>query len=153
MKTETGAESGTLDTVKVDVVKVQIPENKAALKRRYWIGTLPDCPFQNISIAGLDFPRFIDPPRENAEGEYFRQEMKGKIVWLSDEQVEKIKKRVVSKILRIVGSRAFLRNVDDVGYYRDPVDQPLAKYVYMVRVADQMPADWRMSTYPEPMAS
>jgi hypothetical protein len=138
----------------IQVEAVQIPKLKAKNKSRYWIGTLPSCPFQNVSLAGMDFPRFVDPPRENTDGTTSRSEMKGKVVWLDEDQVNLIKKKSTQKVVRTVGQRAFLRNVEDVTYTPEPADRAMAYHVYMVRLSDDgyLPARDMAAEYPPAMA-
>lgn len=152
MATETKAEKSGLESVKIDPAKVRSTEKKELPKKQYWIGTLQSCPYQNVSIAGMDFPRYIDPARENSAGELTRVEERGKVVWLDDEQVEAIKTKSLKKIIRKSGLRSVLRHSDDVTYSSEYGDQPIAKFVYMVRLSEALPHNWRGHD-PEPMLS
>ena len=138
---------GALESVKVslDSVKVKVPTKIKSDKLKYWVGTLPECPYQNVHIAGVAFPRYIDPPipSQDEAGETLRNRMNGAEVWLDLAQVDKIKAKSVKMILRPAGNRAFLLNSDDASYVPQPADEPIAKFVYMVKIAEQMPASWR----------
>jgi len=137
---------------KVDTypVKVLVKSPKELATSLYWVGTRDDSPHEMVSVAGIMFQRETDPPREGRDGEQYRERLRGGLARLTAAQVELIKKKVVKKVYQ----GKFLRNTDDVHFVPTGSEIPLARYLYMVRVQDRMPPNFRdpRSEAPEAMA-
>jgi hypothetical protein len=151
--------------IKVDLRKV---ERKPAPKtRRYWIGVMPDAPFDQTSSGGVAFMRYSERTPINEAGKLDERipHAKGMVSELTDDQVEVIRRRVGNVVLRVIrgggeeaegknsgkGARIVRLYLDDPRGYR-PVagDSPLGYWLYMVPISERMPMDWRSAT-PERM--
>lgn len=146
-------DTSPMDPVKVEPIKVSVPESKDELSHRYWVGTIKDSPYQNVTIAGVNFPRYIDPSKVSPDGETsYRPVLKGQVISLTPYQVDLVKRKVVTKVIRRAGpsGRPIIRNVDDVNYRSNRTDEPVAKYIFMIRVKDQMPPEFRDLESPDP---
>jgi len=141
------------------VVKV-IPDLKPIeethhARHTYWLGTADTCPVQNVTVGGITFPRamgeLID---KDGGGQPTFTGGRGDMVELTDDQVERIQKAVARKVLRWVGSGANRRpmklDMDSPYYIQQKADEPLGRYLYMLRT-DDLPFDARRTGTPEPM--
>ena len=151
--------------IKIDLRKV---ERKPAPKtRRYWVGVMPDAPFDQTSSGGIAFIRYSERAPINEDGKLDERipHANGMVSELTDDQVEVIKRRVSNVVLRIVrsdkdkadpnnrgkGARIVKLYLDEPrGYRHAPGDSPLGHWLYMVPIAERMPLDWRSAT-PERM--
>lgn len=151
--------------VKIDLRRV---ERKPAPKtRRYWIGVMPDAPFDQTSSGGFAFIRYSERAPINEDGKLDERipHAKGMIAELTESQLEVITRRVSNVVIRVVrgkGAEADKNNrgkgaqiirlyLDDPrGYRPAPGDSPLGYWLYMVPIAERMPLDWRSAT-PERM--
>jgi hypothetical protein len=133
------------------------PKTQEAVKKHerhpYWLGLSPDCPFEVVHVAGLEFPKTIMPSVEvEGEDEAVRQIRKGQIHRLTAEQVEKIKGAVIKKFIRPAGKgRAFMVTMDSYRYHPEPTDIPVARYCYMARLPDDVDLAWRPAKLPPVM--
>ena len=132
----------TLGPVRVDVPVVESPPTQ-----RYHIGVTADCPFDVLYAAGEDFPRRNQDVKLDPDtGETHRAELVGRVVPLTQEQVENIKLDVARKVIRRIGSRAEKISTDHPRFRSVPEsDIPMACYLYMVPVTEKMPANWRQA--------
>ncbi len=123
--------------------------------RSYWCGTLPGSPLQNINIAGLDFPAFIeliDHPAGTIKTQ--RTKVRGTVVSLDDSQVKAAHAAATRKVIRTSGARISLLSVDSRFYRKTVGDQPIGAYLYMMEVedaVDQFGAMWRDAPNPQPL--
>jgi hypothetical protein len=116
---------------------------------KYWLGTLKNCPFYNVVAGGEDFPRITeDLPEDPLDTS--RYPRPGKMRELTDDQVRRIVKQMGERVIRILASnkdgsitRAQILDTTCPTYRKEPFDQPMAAFCYMVRVAERMPTDWR----------
>lgn len=132
------------------------PKTKEAVKQHerhpYWLGLHPECPFDVIHVAGLEFPKTIMPSVQlEGEDEQIRQIRRGQVHRLTVDQVDKIKTMVVRKFVRPAGKRAFMVTMDSYRYHPEPTDIPVAKFCYMARLPDDVDLAWRPSKLPPPM--
>lgn len=141
-------------TVKIDLTDFP-PVDPEGEKHEYWVGTLEECPYQNTYAGGVCFPLFtgiatFDDKAQVMEGNISR----GALAILTDDQVNAIVESVKRKAIQFVGKeivryvprlkagngppikitrrRGTIVSVDGK-YKRLPDDEPLAKYLYMVR--------------------
>lgn len=144
---EPGGQSYSDQVQSIQLQPIRIP---AIIRKRYWMGTMPDCPRWVVHCAGLDFPRFTEHVQETNEGETRRIPRNGIVRELSAEQIEAIKQNVSQKVVRKAGAKEYILNVHDAGYVRSDQDIPLGMYLYLVPVTQRMPSEWR-SVIPVPM--
>ena len=131
------------------------PVDTLGEQREYWVGTLEECPYQNVTAGGIGFPLFtgtatFDDKAQVMEGNIRR----GALAMLTEKQVDAICESVKRKAIRFVGKeieryvprlepgdgppvkikrrRGSIVSVDG-SYKRQPDDEPLAKYLFMVR--------------------
>ena len=136
-------------------VKVQIklgidfkPEEP---RSRYWCGIVKGFEGRSyIGVAGVEFQQITDPPRLSKDGQTTtRNQYFGAIETLTDDEVAKISERVKAKVVR--GGK--IVNTDNVHQKPLPGDIPLARYLYMVRLATgYTPNRDTNGDTPEPMA-
>lgn len=103
--------------------------------KRYWLGTFEDSPWQNITLGGACFPLFTDVPVPNDAGmgrdEYRR--MVGAFLYLSDEDVDRIRLAASRKVIRIGNSgRATMLNSQSNRYRRHGGDKPAGHFVFLI---------------------
>ncbi len=120
----------------------------------YFIGTLAGCPFQNVAVAGVNFPLFtgrasFDDKARILDGSVAR----GALALLTDAQADAVVESVRRKMIRPVGEeqtrfvprlepgdgpavavmrqRGQIVNIDGAAKPK-PGDIPLAKFLYMI---------------------
>ena len=124
-------------------------------QHKYWVGLTKDCPFTTITAGGQDFNKHVEPPVELEEGNWQRQLRKGQLVTLGDDQIKKILEKIKVKYIRVIGGgsnrKALLFSTENIQYRWVAGDEPLAKYVYIMRVPDKSPNDWRPGIEPTPL--
>lgn len=102
----------------------------------YWMGTLPSCPFYNVSAGGISFERYTDPPTGSDPDSLQTQRAwsKGDVKYLTQSQVEAVRRNVKDKVVRFVGNRGqgFIFSLGSPQFSREAHDQPLAMFIYMV---------------------
>lgn len=102
----------------------------------YWLGVLPSCPQYNLAAGGVAFQRYTDPPTGTDADSMQTQRAwaKGSVEYLTDSQVALIRGSLKNKAVRFIGNRGqgMILSIDNVKYTRQPGDQPLAMFVYMV---------------------
>jgi len=143
-------------------VPVGLPEVRERDKtKRYWMGTMPGSPIQNITAGGQTFQRFRGTPVfDGPNGESDTPLVYGIETDLTEEQVQLVMAGVRIRIIRIESSsnpfaagedapdmtpirhktkraRVYMR--DSKNYEPSKTDEPLAKYVYFHDL-DQMTA-------------
>ena len=98
------------------------------------VGTLDTCPMQNVTVAGVSFPRFSGVTSFDKNGMPETPVPCGGIVHLTEDQIEAVKVSVSIRVLRAHGKNPKGGNlylVNSESYRRSPVDVPLAGYLYM----------------------
>jgi len=132
-------------------VKVALPKDSedAGPRVRYWMGTLPECPVQNVTSGGQSFPRFSGTPSFDDAGSPDRNLEFGTYLELTAEQVERVKHSVAMRVVRTVGGdgsrkRGIICQIDSPHYRRQAEDVPLARLVYMTTAS-------RSDVLPPPM--
>lgn len=120
--------------VEIDVPRVGVlapPKRK-----RYWIGTLPDCPYWNVTVGGHTFPRHSGNPMYADDGSVMSGAYeRGIEVELSDDELEGIVQSVGRRVMRPIGTsekRGRILPIDGKTYQARPVDRPLGEFLYMV---------------------
>jgi len=141
-------------------VKSGLPEiTKSAKTIRYWIGTTPSSPIQNVTVGGVTFPLFRGSPVFDQDGgKPDRTLDHGIYADLTDERVELIRNGVKIRVIRIwggtdddkfetapgtvkgKGKTAQMLIVDGPHYRRQPNDHPVGEFLYMHRL-DAMSAE------------
>lgn len=123
--------------------------------RSYWCGTMPGSPLQNINLAGLDFPEFIElinHPKGTLKTQ--RTKVRGTVVMLEESQIKAARFAASQKIIRTAGARTSMLNVDSRVYKKTEGDEPVGAYVYMIAVDDAVNnygAMWRDATDLQPL--
>lgn len=158
-------------TSAVKVAVVAAPAEVTAAKRRYWVGTMPESPVQNITAGGVSFPLFRGiPVFDQPGGAPDRTIEHGIYIDLTDEKVERVRHAVSLRVVRVFGGggvadgyedapdvtkpkrrTAQVLMVDGPHYVADKNDIPMAKLVYMHRL-DLMSAEDVHRFPPESMA-
>jgi len=129
--------------------RVQEPE----VRTPYWIGTTDDCPRQTVHAGGFDFPRALGKLTDE-RGEPATGLLRGRIVQMTAEEVKLVKQRIAERVVRSGGARRdvlSIRGSVDRPYRPRAGDEPLAKFVYMIRLGSDLPYNWR-ELPPETMA-
>jgi hypothetical protein len=146
-----GGNSATLAEPASPHVKVKIaPLTGSATKPRirYWMGTFPSCPVQNVTAGGHVFQRFSGCPTLDAHGRPDHEPPAGCYNELDETQVKNVIAGVSLRVLRWIGEGDAKRGIvlmrDAPGYKVAPGDEPLAKYLYMT-------TGERSETLPPPM--
>lgn len=132
--------------LKVTDTELKFPE--AEPTKEYHVGTLESCPFQNVTLHGVAFPRFSggaaigDPQRRGARAR------------LSASVLEGIKRSVAKKVCRWRALGAdrvgVILNTDTLGFRPQVGDEPLAKHVYCIELAPEVAK--ALDAEPEAMA-
>lgn len=151
--------------VTVPVALPELREDQQTVK--YWVGTMPGSPIQNITAGGISFPRFRGTPVfDGPNGEPNIPLVYGLYTPLSAEQVNLVMAAIRIRVVRIDTYRNEMAdrdpNIDEVPeqtrirkkvqrariYMRDsknyrasPNDIPLARLVYMHRLDAMSAAD------------
>ena len=139
-------------------IKIDIPEDGFTSirdpRKKYWIGTIKACPYQNIDCGGHSFPRFVEDA-EFGDGETIRTKRKGAFVFLDDTDLKRVCDAVANKMLRFMGPERpdgsrrgqILSRSGQVGRPYRPLkgDEPLGRYLYMIEV----PADSEYVSLPK----
>lgn len=116
-------------------VDLRVPDDKKV--DPFWLGTMPGCPVQNITVAGVSFPLYTGNPRQNESTGALMDPRYGAEVNLRKDQVEKVLKCLPLMVLRLMGpagkKRGLILWVGSKSYQPQSNDEPLARYVYMAR--------------------
>ena len=114
-------------------------------RHAWWVGTLAGGPVHTTTIGGISFPRQTEIVGQDGDGQTTRSSRPGAIVYLTDEQVERVRKALPTKVVRSVKredgtvSRAQVydvRGTPDTPFTPSESDEPLARYVFMQRVPE-----------------
>lgn len=146
-------------------VKTNLPKAEGRVATtRYWIGTTPECPIQNVTVGGVSFPRFRgNPVFDQPGGAPDREIVHGAMVQLTEEQVALVAAGVRIRCIRIYSpttdenivdnetvrrkvTSAHMLMTDSASYRPAPEDVPLARFLYMHRLDDMSAAD--LSRFP-----
>jgi len=134
-------------------------------REAYWLGLLNKCAFHVLHAGGVAFTKFTNPPigSDKDSGLSLRKHTKGDILQLSKTDVSRILERMGKKVVRIIYEpdpedekqknrlpRAQVLNTDNAYYKADPKDVPMAKFAYMIRVADIKNPLWQHDHDTEP---
>lgn len=149
--------------VKIDLKKI---DRKPTPKtQRYWVGVMPDAPFDQTSVAGIAYVRYSERTPIDESGKLNERipHARGTIAEMTDDQVEVVRKRAGNVVLRVIrsngetggasgkGARIQRLYLDDPRGYRPmPGDSPLGHWLYMMPVSEKMSVGWRDAT-PERM--
>ena len=149
---ENPAENST-GTIKAQVIKAAVVIPEVEEKHSVWMGVVEDCPFTTVHAGGRDFSLETEKVWKDEDDQATKREKQvGKLVPLTTREIDFISKAVGKKVIRKIGAKAYILNVDDPRYRANGVDQPLASFVYMQIVSGgSMNYDWRNST-PSTMA-
>lgn len=117
--------------------------------RRYWIGTIPGCPVQNIHVAGFEFPWFRGTPSFDSHGNPEGPLQLGAEIDLTEKQVGYIVESVRRKVLRpLRGGRAKMLTTDGKSYRAQDGDLSAGRFLYM---HDLTASEGRRPLEPTPM--
>lgn len=144
-----------LDAVQVEAIQVDVAPQVRQPTKRYWMGTVDGAPRHIFYAAGQDFPQWSEiVEHDNDVNVTNRIRVRGTEGDLTDAQVEAIKSAVKRKVVRSYRDPAgnltggHVLNTDVATYVRDERDESVAKYMFMVRLSDRMPHDYRRMTPP-----
>ena len=123
-------------------VTVEIPESHEEPLQKYFMGVIKTCPYAVLHVSGQDFPK----ETQNVEPgdtlmETTRIPQPGKFASLSQSRVEMICRDVVKKVIRMGPKSAQILCVDGKGYRASPDDVPLAKFIYLMRMPQDVALD------------
>lgn len=111
-------------------------------RRQYYVGTVNNSPFQNITVGGFCFPKYTAELISNKEtGISLQSHHNGDILHLSDDEVARIRKSAAGKVVRwnAANTRATMLSKDEK-YRPVPTDHPVSEYIYLIPV--QKAAEW-----------
>ena len=159
-------EPTTRDRFFLDQAGIGSPVNHNAQRHpdavAHWCGTFHDCPRQNITLAGVSFPRNTER-LSHPKGAYKtrRVPMRGAIAWLTPKESEAVKKAASLRVVRWLAVQP--ENDDETrrgrvlvkrSRYQEMIgDEPLGHYIYFLTVEDaatKMGATW-MQEAPPPL--
>lgn len=138
----------------------EIPEEKLREApvgtTRYWLGTLDQCPLQNVSLAGRTLHRWTYR-QFWIEGQRLPEKIqrRGGIEDLTDEQFEAIKAASMKKFVRRTGDRAEVVSKRE-GRPHFQSDEPIGTYVYCLPIdeaAKLLGPSWQDQGTPPPLIS
>lgn len=129
-----------------------------ANRELYWIGILPEFPFQWLAVGGITFIKDTNPPigTDRDTGISQRRYVKGDVLSLTDKEVALILKKMAKRVLRWI-RKVDAKQEDDAGakrpsgrvlrtdikgYVPSNRDEPIAKYLWMMRKRDIADATW-----------
>ncbi len=174
---ETAVKTRKADVTSAVKVKTDLPKSGPGIKtRRYWVGTTPECPIQNVAAGGITFPLFRGSHLEGDNLIPLANRLHGIYIDLTDDHVKLIKVAVQLRVVRIFGEspepgedipgfdtpprrkktgqmimQDSTKNKTGYRYSPRPNDVPLAHFLYMHRL-DQMSAADIQNYPPETMA-
>ena len=133
------------------------PQKRGAVvgSRPYWCGTTADSPIQNINLAGLDFPAYvelIDHPEGSLKTQ--RNKVRGTVVDLEAKQVEAARVASQKKVIRSQGALTSLLSTDSRFFRETEGDLPVGRFVFMIEVDSAVRsygAMWRDTENPQPL--
>jgi hypothetical protein len=135
-----------------DVVTMEPPAitlTKEQDTEEYWIGLKAGAGFDFVTAGGMDFPRSEGQNAVDNRGQPLGTTRRGKRVHLTAARVEEIKASVARKVVRHVDSeRAIILTTQSKGFVFRRGDEPLGRYLWMVRVRPFMPIDWNENDPP-----
>jgi hypothetical protein len=132
-------------------------EAKVEQKHAYWCGIVPGAPIHRAVLASITFSRdqgLLAPKGQSGKYIMVDHVKRGQVHNLTLTHVELVLERAKLSVVRQFGNgRGSI--VTKAGshsrpYRPRPNDVPLGKYLYMVRLGEDMPRDWRESS-PPPM--
>ncbi len=156
-------------TLPVDrsMFEIQKASKTSGPRKEYWLGLLPTAAHAWISIGGISFTKYTNPAvgKDKETGLAKRRYQTGSFVKLTQAEFDRVMERLSKKVYRVVRkvdvkkgedkeeddkgdrrrAKAFVYNVDNARYTRSPNDQPLAKYVYMMKSEDAK-GEWTRAT-------
>ncbi len=105
---------------------------------RYWVGLTPDCPVNNLTMAGLSFPkineRLVADPRRT--GEKRRVPVIGALVWIDRQAMECIREQIPRTIMRMLAPvEENTRNMETVS---DNVTKPQRGHLITIPSQEQI---------------
>lgn len=146
---ETEDSSGEEEIEEAPVVRT--PPDALPGEQWYFVGTRPDCPRQNIALAGVCFPRWsekveYDPDSMDTE----RMKRQGAVVLLTDVQVAEVKEASERKVFEILPyGRGILYNSTTRGFRPNKNQRPVSAFIFMQPI--ESPVEFR-DRLPAPMA-
>lgn len=158
-------------------IKTELPEAAEGVETKpYWIGTMPDCPLQNVAAGGVTFPSYTgESIKSSGDLVPERDRSHGIIAYLSDEQLELVKTAVLLRVVRFgspivdefehadgfprskpkrrahIVMRDSQMNAPGYKYRAENGDVPLARLVYMHRADKLSIMDTKNNWPPHPM--
>lgn len=125
-------------------VRVNPQVSEPEVKVSVWMGTQEECPFWTIHAGGYDFPRYNEIVTSEGEtGSTRRERVRGKVMDLSKAEIDSIARAVGRKVIRSVGSRFFILNIDSERFRENAADRPLGEVLYMHVLTGSLSHDWR----------
>lgn len=112
-------------------------KTKVVKLREFWYGTLDGCPRQNLTLAGVTFPKMseiVDHPDGALKTK--RVEQRGIISMLTDRQVDDIEAAAKRKVVRSGGARAVILDKASDLYQLMEGDEPIGKFIFLISTED-----------------
>jgi len=127
----------------IDPKKAKVP--KAEPKETYYMGTTDDSPIQNVVMGGKTFPSYHEEIKVEEAGGVTRIRKKGHFAPLTERQVN----AVLTEVSRhVVDKHNRIQKVDHESYRWDEKHKPLGQYLFMIKLGDSLPIDWRENDPP-----
>lgn len=146
--------TGAVRVSKVEFEKVKYVPVDLPKESLYLIGVVDGAPFHNADLAGIAFPQIIEDIKFDRNNRTVRIEQRGQMIHLTKDKVEAIKKASLYKLVRWMNkekTKADIVSSKSIGFRADVRDEPVAMFIYMRKIFDQMPNEWR-DLPQEPMA-
>lgn len=132
-----------LQPVRIDGSEASIP--LPSPRHPYWLGTTDDSPLQTVTAGGVEFPRALGKLTDE-RGDPLTNLQRGRIAKLTDDEVALVRQRIAERVVRISGQRRMVLSVRgqrDYPFQPEAGDIPLGRFVYLIRLGDNLPHDWR----------
>jgi len=142
-----GATSPSSAPVKIEPVKIKAYEVEAETEAKYLVGITDDAPFHVVYVSGMDFPRMEETVTVSDDGTTSRIPHQGKVISMSETQLETAKSAIARRYVRKRGSSAIIHDLEEPRFRAREGDVPLGRYLYMIPVNENMPSNWRTSTH------
>ena len=149
-ETKGGATPPPSVPIKISPIKITAHEVEAETEAKYLVGITDDAPFHVVYVSGMDFPRMEETVTVSDDGTTSRIPHQGKVISMSDTQLETAKNAIARRYVRKRGSSAIIHDLEEPRFKARQGDIPLGRYLYMIPVGENMPSNWRTATH-EPM--
>lgn len=113
---------------------IELPADEPTIdeiRKPYWVGLIRECPFEATTAGPISFEKAIGR-RVDERGNPITPDVFGRIVHVTDTELELALERLKSKIIRMRGSRVIHLSRKQKGFRGQAGDIPLACFAYIV---------------------